>query len=401
MKRKLKILMINDLGYKYGGAQVYLFEIAKLLRKLGHVVKIMTSDLNPKKEHICDYEFKHFNEENFFSKFRGYLFNINSYNKLKQVLNDFKPDIVHLNYIFGQTSPSILLCLDNIPTIITLHGATLICPIDRIDSNKEICLSNFGSTKCINCLKITYPYQIFKFYTYKYLSGNINKFISVSNYVKSYFIQNNYCSKDKIKVIHSGINLLKYSPIKNFNNLLYVGRLPKEKGVDYLIKSIVKVKEYNKSVKLYIAGSGDEEKNLRLLVKKLCLEKNVIFLGNVPYNKIGKFYKKSSILVVPSICPESFGLIGPEAMSTGRPIIASNVGGIPEWLEDGKTGFLVKPGDSDAIAEKVIYLLKRPKLMKKMGLEGRKKAEKEFDIKNYVKKIEKLYLRVIKESKKK
>ena len=106
----------------------------------------------------------------------------------------------------------------------------------------------------------------------------------------------------------------------------------------------------------------------------------------------------STIIIVPSIYGEPFGLVGVEAFSVGRPVIASRVGGIPEWLDDGKTGFLVDPGNPEQISEKVIKLFSDKKLLEEMGKNAHKKAE-QFSIDKHTKKIEKIYLDVIKKFK--
>ena len=173
-----------------------------------------------------------------------------------------------------------------------------------------------------------------------------------------------------------------------------MGRLSKEKGIKYLIKAMTDITKKIPAVHLNITGGGPEKENLERLIKQLKLEKNVSFIGQIPNKEIERYYKISNILIVPSICEEVFPLVGIEAMSAGRPVIGTRVGGIPEWLDDGKTGFLVDPGNSAQIAEKVIQLFSNRKLMDKMGENGRKKAE-QLDIKNHIKEIEIVYQEVI------
>ena len=197
-----------------------------------------------------------------------------------------------------------------------------------------------------------------------------------------------------IRNIYTGIKLLKYSKLIEGNNLLYMGRLSKEKGIEYLLKAMIDITKKIPTVHLNITGGGPEKENLEELIKKYKLEKNVSFIGQIPNKEIERYYKISNILIVPSICEEVFPLVGIEAMSVGRPVIASRVGGIPEWLNDGETGFLVDPGNSAQITEKVIKLFSNRRLMEKMGENGRKKAE-QFDIKKHIKEIEIVYQEVI------
>src|SRR5665648_1288137 len=119
-----------------------------------------------------------------------------------------------------------------------------------------------------------------------------------------------------------------------------------------------------------------------------------VYKRQILYSEVEKYYKKANIVIVTSVWPEPFGLIGSEAMSVGRPVIGTKVGGIPEWLEDGETGYLVEPGDPKQIAENVIKLLSDRKLMEKIGRNAMEKA-KRFNIKKHVEEIEKVYKNVI------
>ena len=173
---------------------------------------------------------------------------------------------------------------------------------------------------------------------------------------------------------------------------MYVGRLEKAKGIYYLIYVYNKIFKLFPNARLIIAGDGKEKNNLIDLVKKFNL-RNIKFTDWLRDADIFPLCKSSSIIMVPSVWEEPFGLIGIEAMSVGRLVIASKVGGIPEWLDDNKTGFLVDPGNPDQIAEKIIQLFSDRKLMEQMGKNARKKAE-QFSIEKHANKIEKIYLKI-------
>ncbi len=105
------------------------------------------------------------------------------------------------------------------------------------------------------------------------------------------------------------------------------------------------------------------------------LEKNISFEGFVEYDRITSYYVSTSIVLFPSIWPEPFGRISVEAMASGKPVIATRVGGIPEVVEHGRTGLLVEPGNSRQIAEAVLYLLENKDIAKKMGANGIEEAK--------------------------
>lgn len=387
--------MIDDDGCKSGGSSIYMFTLKKELEKKGHLVKTLSSDYN-NKEYFNDFSFRGFNTKSLRRVFL-YLFNFSSYNSIKKLLKDFNPDIVHLHYIFSQTSPSVLLPLKDIPTVMTLHDGSMVCPLNRLNPSFEICNRSFGGYHCIKCLGKKYFYELIRNKIYKKLLKNIDIFIAPSKNIEEYF-NNQEFIKNKLKVIYNGINLLEYSKITKGNDLLYIGTLSKQKGVEYLLKAMLLIIEKFPTAHLNIVGDGEEKNNLEKLTKKLKLEKYVTFSGRIPNKKIGEYYKKATIVVIPSICPESFSLVGLEAMSAGRSVIGTCLGAIPEWLDEGITGYLVKAKNPKQIAEKATQLFSDRKLIEQMGKNTRKKAE-QFSIEKHANKIEKIYLKVIKKYK--
>lgn len=387
--------MINDHGSRIGGDLTYMLNLKEALEKRNNIVKILSSDIHLGGGHFGDYEFRSFSK-NSIGKALYYIFNPFSYFKLSGVLKEFKPDIVHIHNIYYQVSPSILAHLRKYPTVMTIHSYELICPNNFMHSFSE---KGYHKTdfenNCCNHSGIEYYYYKFRFMVYKKLFKNVDTFIPISNFVQNTL--NKSCYKT-IQVIYGGIKLLEYSRISYRKNLLYIGRLSKEKGVEYILKAMPLIIKKVPSVHLNIVGDGDEKHKLESLSKELNLENIVTFIGSVPYKEVGKYYKNANIIIVPSLWLEPFGLIGPEAMSAGRPVIASRVGGIPEWLDDGKTGFLVDPGNSKQISEKAIQLLSDRKLSQQMGKNALKKSE-QFSIEKHVGKIEKVYLNTIKKYK--
>jgi glycosyltransferase involved in cell wall biosynthesis len=119
------------------------------------------------------------------------------------------------------------------------------------------------------------------------------------------------------------------------------------------------------------------------------IEKEPSFLrsvGWVSYEKMPSLYEKADICVFPSVWPEPFGRVAVEAMTAGKPVIASRIGGLKDIVVDGKTGFLVKPGDADELAKKIDILLDNPKLRDSMGKNGRERAERFYDWNTIIKK---------------
>jgi len=392
--KKLKILLINDRGYLTGGVEINVLKLSEELKKRGHTVKILTSDINPTDVPLfSDYTFRGYNENSVIRWFK-WVFNLDSYFKLKQILKEYKPDIIHLQNIFYQVSPSILLAAGNIPTILTLHSYELICPPGtRVTSDGSRCVSpGKHDLRCTGSIK-GYVYEVIKQFIHKFLFKKISIYIAPSKSIKRDFL-NQHIISSSIVVVHNGIKLMKISPILNYKNLLYVGRLSKEKGASVLLEATKLIKVSVPDIIVDIVGDGPDRDMLISLSKHLGIEKNIRFVGNIPHDKIEDFYKKCTLLIVPSVCSDNFPTVCIEAMSVGRPTIGSNVGGIPELVDDGNTGFLVQPDNPRQIAAKTIHLLSDSNLIKVMSEKAVTKS-KSLSLDENVNSLEQLYKKIV------
>jgi glycosyltransferase involved in cell wall biosynthesis len=211
-----------------------------------------------------------------------------------------------------------------------------------------------------------------------------------------------YCfvDKEKIHIIPNGIDpgmfdntscdgaFLDRYALEKDNFVLYMGRLYSLKGIQYLIKAFQNSKKRHKLLKLVIAGKGDFEPYLRKIAQGT---EDVIFIGYVDSMTIKKLlYENCLTVVVPSIY-ETFPMVVLEAMACSKPVVASNVGGIPSMVKHGKNGFLVKPRDVRGLEIFISKLCADPNLRSKMGLLGRKSVEEEFTVDRMVKGTLKVY----------
>jgi glycosyltransferase involved in cell wall biosynthesis len=186
------------------------------------------------------------------------------------------------------------------------------------------------------------------------------------NSIKS--IQNSV--ENRIQIIPMGVDKYRFSKKnQDFREkspasriILSIGRLVEKKGIQYLIMAMDEVIKTFPDAKLLIGGDGPEKGNLVKLCSTLKLKKNVEFLGFIPNEKIALIYETSDIFVLPSVetkygDTEGLGVVLLEAMASGIPVIGSDIGGITDIIEDGKTGLLVKSRDSNDIAKKILFLL--------------------------------------------
>ncbi|MFA5061309.1 MAG: glycosyltransferase family 4 protein [Candidatus Pacearchaeota archaeon] len=170
-------------------------------------------------------------------------------------------------------------------------------------------------------------------------------------------------------------------------DILFVGRLIKIKGVDLLIKAVHKLKN-NKNLKISIIGKGPEEKNLKLLVKKLGLEKNVVFHSFVSDKKLLNIYRTTKIAVFPSYKKEGIILAMLEAASFGCGLIVSNCCGMPEFIENNSEGLLFEPKNISDLSKKINFLLNHPNKREEMG---KKATDKINNYWNELSKTKELY----------
>ncbi len=193
-----------------------------------------------------------------------------------------------------------------------------------------------------------------------------------------------YLKKNKkIYTIPFGVDLELFKPEKRKPKknvtIGVVKSLEKKYGIEYLIRAFALVSKKVSNSELLIIGKGSKEPRLKKLAHDLGIGNNAHFLGFVENKKIPKYLNQMDIFVVPSLLNESFGVAAVEAAACELPVIASNIGGLPEVVIDGETGFLVPPANPAAIAEKIMLLVKDTKLRKKMGEKAR-----QFVAENYV-----------------
>jgi glycosyltransferase involved in cell wall biosynthesis len=390
-KMQTKVLEIISVGYVAGGAENIIVKLSPYLLDKGYSIKTLASDLGTDKQHFNEYVFKSINPANPL-KLLLFLFNPSSFFVLKKILKKYKPDIVHL-HTMNQVTPSVLFLLKKYPTVMTLHGpesflSKLLIWFLQPSHFKH----DFYDKKDLNIAgRLTYFYYnyIQKFF-YKFGLKNVDIFIAPSKYIQ------NLAKTDVSLIIHlpNFIELHKFHELKNNYNLLFVGRLEKIKGIEFLIQAIALIIKVVPQTTLTIIGEGSHKTDLFNLTKRLHLEKYIQFIGWVENKDLDTYYEKASIVVVPSADIEVFGLVILEAMSMGRPVIGTNVGGIPEIIDDGINGYLVEPKNPEQIAVKVIKLFSEGDLLTALGRNARKKAE-EFRIEKHVDNLEKIYEEVM------
>jgi glycosyltransferase involved in cell wall biosynthesis len=381
----MKILRITSSGFLEGGVENGVYLTNEILKRDGHEVFTISSDLRPDLMHFSDRDFKSVPIHGI-SKYFSNAFNVSAYKLTKEVLAEFKPDVVLL-HTMSQATASVLFLLRPYPTLLFIHGpesfTTSLLPWHMQSGDykhESYVLSD-----------LTFSGRL-RYYYFRYICGifyalglkNVTKFVALSHYTQRLLSTEGIESE----YIANGAQLNKPTSLHTDPAvILYAGRLEKTKGVDDLVRAFKDVIVKFPKAQLRLAGEGAYGSQLNELVKELGITSQVKFLGMLSPDKLAKEYQKASVFVLPSIWPETFGKVGVEAMSAGRPVIATDVGGVRDWLRNGKNGFLVKPQKPDDIAAKLTLLLSDPELMKSMSEAAQKDAQK-FSIEEFAKNIE-------------
>jgi glycosyltransferase involved in cell wall biosynthesis len=366
------------------GKSLAAYNVCKGLVNRGHQVTVFTNT-DPKSDSL--YQFDGINIYNFSSRM-GYKSERFSIGILFEPLTmDF--DIIHIHS--GISVPTYAgyryARKKGKPLIITWHGDSIRNPdIDRYTG----IIPGIAS------------------YSYKYFGERFldhsTKIISVSEaYIASSKFLGAY--QQKIRVIPNGIQLNDYSinhtkeeykiklGLKDEIVILFMGSLDPIKGLDILFEAIPTIIKNYKNILLVIAGGG-KLRYYQNLANQSNISGYVKFLGYIKEEKID-YLAASDIFVLPSYA-ECFPLVNLEAMASGLPIIASNVGGIPDVIVDRVNGLLVPPGDPEKLADAIIQLIKDPQFRLDLGNEGKKIAEN-YSWSNICKLTEDLYFEILKE----
>lgn len=212
--------------------------------------------------------------------------------------------------------------------------------------------------------------------------------------------------EDKIRVVKDRVDCSFFNPNvkgddvrKKFNLtdkpvVLYAGALAPIKGVDILVRAAKEVLRKVPEAAFLIVGEGLLKEKLRELARSLGIESSIIFTGKVSYYEMPSYMAACDILAHPSYS-EGLPRVLLEAQSSGKPIVATKVGGVPEAVKEGETAILVSAGDAKGLAEAIVYLLERRELALRMGEEGRRFVEEVYEFWRQELKLIKLYYEAV------
>lgn len=301
----------------------------------------------------------------YYSLRKDLMFGLGMLVELTQLLNRLDPDIVHTHLFGAHLWGQVASMLNRVPIMVAS------------EQNTDVDLGELR----------TRIKQV--------LSYSADTVIAGSDAIRDFLINQGHISDDKIVVIRNAINTQRYlevppSKFEQPMKLLAIGRLWPQKGHDILIDALSKLHAI--PWQLTIVGTGDLLDDLMDRVTLHHLNDRVHFVGTK--TDIPTVIAQHDVVVMPSRW-EGIGLVVMEGMASARTVIASNVGGIPELIEHGKTGLLVQPENQQALAEAIMWVWEHQDQAHKISMNAREYARENCDIKQMVKQYERVYAHLI------
>lgn len=407
----MKILFLTDdfPPKTFGGAGIVAFNLAKGLKKKGHDIFVITTVRKKSGEGNIKfkglYVFRIY--ANYHQRWQAYLslYNLQTVSKVKKLIKEMKPDIVHAHNIHYYLSYCCLKIAKQYAkaVFLTTHDAMLVhygklMPKNRKDVYK---VSIWDQIK-----EARKRYNPFRNRIIRYYLKYVDKILTVSDALKKLLMINGI---KNIETIYNGIDVnswkVSLKDVKKFKEkynlqnkkvILFGGRLSGAKGGDQILRALALIKkEIDNAVLLVVGERNKYAEKMKDLAEQLGIVKNVIFTGLLSGSELKSAYHSADISIFPSLCFETFGMINLEAMACKKPVVSSYFGGPKEVVINGKTGYLINPHKTDLMAEKIIELLKNPEKAKKFGEAGYQRAKEKFSLDKQIKKTLKCYRKYV------
>jgi glycogen(starch) synthase len=362
----MKVIFWSELFWPHiGGVEILTQQLIKALKKFGHNIIVITSatSLAVKPFEIMD------GIEIHRLPFQDALVgrDLHEMHRITgqtiDLMSQFQPDVVHIH----SSQPSTLFYHLSrrgslFPTVFTLHE-----PLDKADDANSLVGRTMLSSNWIAAVSQA---------TLKQARNIVPEIITRSS------------------VIYNALEkpLFQASPLQfDPPRLLCIGRLTREKGFDLAIQALAEIRQRIPGIQMVIAGDGRERNNLKSLAESLGLKEAVEFSGWVQPDRIPELINSASLVIIPSRWPEPFGLVALQSAQMGRPVVAANVGGLPEVVVNNETGLLFEKNDAVHLISCVYKLLQHPAETIRMGKAALERAENFFDLEATASAYDKLY----------
>ncbi len=360
----MKILMVNKFLYPNGGSETYIFELGKELAKQGHQVEYFGMEHpdrivgNHAGSYTSNMDFHTSKLQKLLYPFK-IIYSSEARKKIRAVLEDFKPDIVHLNNFNFQLTPSVIyeIKAHKIPIVFTAHDLQLVCPNHLMMYGKtgelcERCLTKGSHScfygRCIHGSLVKSLLGTMENWLYKRLKAykKIDAIICPSRFVEGKLSKNRQLSGRTV-VLRNFITGLDKAALteEKKDYAVYFGRYSREKGVETLVEACRELAD----VQFIFAGKGEFEEKVNSVV-------NIQNRGFLSGEALYKLIAEARFSICPSECPENCPFSVMEALKLGTPVIGADIGGIPELIAPGVNGILFESGNKEDLKNAISKL---------------------------------------------
>jgi len=393
----MRILYLNDdwPPEAMGGAARVASDLAWKVVERGHKVEIITTVRNRREEGVFREKgvIVHRIYANYHERWRAWLslYNPQTVEKVKKIISEFKPEVVHAHNVHFYLSYACLKVAkkSGAKVFLTAHDVMSFA-YGKLKTKKFLekgdCYLGFWD----RIKQARKRFNPFREFFIRYYLRYVDKIIAVSEALKDALEQNGI---DGVGVLYNGIDIFKWrveegevERFKTENGLvdkktvLFGGRLSEAKGEKQLRKAMEIVKKVVSEASLVVFGGGKED-----------LGKGVIGLGRIEGNDLRAAYGAAEVVVVPSVCFDSLPTVILEAMASGKPVVATKFGGAKEMVVDGETGYIVNPFNTEDLAKKITELLRDKEKVERFGLLGKEIVGEKFNLERQVDEILSLY----------
>lgn len=370
----MKILMIHNKYGKHSGEEAVVDAQIKLLEENGHTV-------------VTYFRSSEELETMPMAKVRAFFLGLRN-NKaiadITEIITREKPDLAHVHNLYPIISPAVLPVIKSfgIPLAMTVHNYRFVCPNGLFFTKGAVCEKCTGAGKelnsiinnCEGSLLKTTGYAMRNFWariTKKY-ENDVDTYLCLNDFQKEKLIENGF-DRQKCEVIPNFYNKKledKNYSFKNKNYIAFVGRISPEKGLPILFDAAKKLPHISFQLAGLMRPSYKDEIGE--------IPKNVILRGRLNADEMKTFYENARMLIHTSICYEGFPMVFPEAMAYKLPIIAPNLAGYPEIVENNFNGFLFEPENGQDLAKKIMIIWNDEQELTRLGNNGFKKVTQKY-----------------------
>ena len=396
----MKILLVNKYLYPKGGAETYVFKLGAALSSAGHEVQYF--GMADERNIVSNSAGAYAGSIDFHKASLSYLtypfkivYSRSTRRQIRRVIEDFKPDIIHLNNFNFQLTPSIIYEAKKhgIPVVYTAHDVQLVCPSHKMTNSavKGLCRKcmekGYGQCakyRCIHSSRIRSVIGTAEGFLYSRLHTyrKIDRIICPSRFMENELLQNMDLA-GRTTVLYNFIEEIKPSGGEDGDYVVYFGRYSEEKG----IKTLVKAAKSLPDVRFVFAGRGELQDELKKAP-------NIRDAGFLSGDELNALVEGAMFSVLASEWSENCPFSVMESQTLLTPVLGADIGGIPELIDEGKTGMLFKSGDAEDLKEKIRYLYDNPALCREMSEQC--KSISYDTVNEYTYKVIKIYKELLK-----